>query len=224
MCGRFYTDSSVTVEVLREIAREVERRNREDNARFGEISPTNIVEVIARDEDGSLFVEPMGWGYTVMHRDDRTGAWSPRNVFNAKSETVATLKSFADSIKQGRRCVIPARYYYEWYYKDGKGAGKKGTKKAMVEADTDHLIMAGIWREEEHIFFGERVKIKRFTILTRPPAPGIAYVHDRMPLILSADQAREWLADHVDIDSIVNSAVEDIAVKDVAADKVSIKE
>lgn len=49
-----------------------------------------------------------------------------------------------------------------------------------------------------------------FTILTRAPAPQIAFIHDRMPVILPRGVVRDWLNPDYHSEELLNSAVLDV--------------
>ena len=148
----------------------------------GEIFPTDIVPVIANGREGGSartggFVRPgrprtfaMRWGYTLS---------GSRRVINARSETAAERPMFLDGMRT-RRLLIPASGYYEWLRHDNKG------QKYAIRPESGRAIyMAGIYRFEA----GTPV----FTILTREPEPSIAFIHDRMPVILPREAAGDWL-------------------------------
>ena len=77
--------------------------------------------------------------------------------------------------------------------------------KYAIRQRSSHMIyMAGLYRIEHGT---EPV----FTILTREPAQNIAFIHDRMPVILSEDATCDWLnlrykADEV-LDTVDNSQI-----------------
>ena len=86
---------------------------------------------------------------------------------------------FKDGLKN-RRCLIPASSYFEWEKRD------KGKIKYDIRPDGNGtLYMAGLYRIE-----GNKAV---FTILTREPAESIAFIHDRMPVILPNDMRNDWL-------------------------------
>ena len=86
---------------------------------------------------------------------------------------------FADGIRQ-RWCLIPAQHYYEWEKTDGKKV-----KYAIEPKGSDGFFLAGIYRMEA----GKPV----FTILTRSAVEGIAFIHERMPVILPNEVTADWL-------------------------------
>jgi len=112
-------------------------------------------------------ITAMQWGFTLPDRK------TP--IINARSETAADKPLFSSSV-QYRRCLLPASGYYEWDQQRNKytiGHGKP-------------FYMAGIFRpEDDHI--------TRFCIMTQTPVPSLAHIHDRMPVILQREAAKEWL-------------------------------
>ena len=99
-------------------------------------------------------------------------------LINARSETAAEKKTFAESLRE-RRAVLPATGFYEW------DAGK-----AKYLFTVDGLAVAylcGLWKLIEGKF--------RFVILTREANETMSPVHDRMPVIVGADGVRPWLTD-----------------------------
>ena len=86
---------------------------------------------------------------------------------------------FADGIRQ-RGCLIPAQHYYEWEKADGRKV-----QYAIELKDSDGFFLAGIDRMEA----GKPV----FTVLTRNAAENIAFIHERMPVILPNEVTADWL-------------------------------
>ena len=161
----------------------------------GEIFPTDIVPVVANGREGGSartggFVRPgrprafaMRWGYTLN---------GSRRVINARSETAAERPMFLDGMRT-RRLLIPASGYYEWLRHD-----KKGQKYAIRPDAGGSFYMAGIYRFE--------VGTPVFTILTREPDPSIAFIHDRMPVILPHEAAGDWLNLRYDARDVLRAA------------------
>ena len=107
----------------------------------------------------------MKWGYSGYGN----------TVINARSETAFEKPMFRKSMQE-RRCLLPASGYYEW--RRTPSGGKSKQKYALYRAGQPTIFMAGLWREEQ----GERLPV--FVILTKAAGPGIADIHDRMPVIL----------------------------------------
>lgn len=169
MCGRYYIAEDDAAEELRQIIETVNRRN--PNAKTsGEICPGNTVPVLANSPSLQPGAYAMHWGYTLP---------DGKLLFNARSETAAEKAIFKDGMTQ-RRCLIPATCYFEWEHR-----GKDKIKYAIAPAGSNMIYLAGIYRKE-----GNRAAC---TILTREPAESIAFIHNRMPVILPSEVIGDWL-------------------------------
>ena len=164
MCGRYYI-----AEELRQIIEAVNRRN-PDAKTGGEIRPGDTVPVLANSPSLQPGAYAMRWGYTLP---------DGKLLFNARSETAVEKAIFKDGMAQ-RRCLIPATCYFEWEHR-----GKEKIKYAIAPQNSNMIYLAGIYRKE-----GNRAAC---TILTREPAESIAFIHNRMPVILPAEAIGDWL-------------------------------
>lgn len=99
---------------------------------------------------------------------------------NARVETAPEKPSFRDSWKH-RRCLIPSSGYYEWQQYARK------QPYFIRPADARILMYAGIW---DH---NEKLGLTSYCILTQPAQAPIAHLHDRMPVMLSAELLHDWL-------------------------------
>ena len=143
----------------------------------------------SRKQDVQPFA--MRWGYAFPNG---------RPIINARSETAAQKPMFKDGMRQ-RRCVIPASHYFEW---ERRGAAR--TKYAIRPARADTLYLAGIYHLENH----DGVIVPVFTILTRDAAPCIAFIHPRMPVLLPADAAPDWLNPGYNAEEVIAAALTDM--------------
>ena len=166
MCGRYFIDPGDSRE-LRDIVAAIGRSGEE--VKLGEIFPTNKAPILY-GRNGLLAPQAAVWGFP------RYGGKGV--IINARAETAPEKRTFRESLFT-RRCVVPTTGFYEW---DGSKQ-----KYLFRLPDTNTLYLAGIYNE----FSGER----RFTILTGAANDTIADVHDRMPVILSADDKETWLRD-----------------------------
>lgn len=108
---------------------------------------------------------------------------------NARSETVFEKSSFKEAYKQ-RRCLIPLNGYFEWE----KDAQKKKSKAHfIVSASGDYFVFAGIYESWYDNSLNET--ILTCALLTTEPNEKISNLHDRMPVVLEADQWDLWLDD-----------------------------
>ena len=141
----------------------------------GEIRPTDICVAVAPDKNGKRAAFPMVWGYTGKQS----------YLFNARVESADRKPMWKESLER-RRCIIPASWYYEWQHltaPDGKV--KTGDKYMIQPKGSSTTLMAGIYRIEDGF--------PHFAILTREPGEELRFIHDRMPVILDAQDAAEWI-------------------------------
>lgn len=131
----------------------------------GEIRPTDQALVIDA-RNGGPGGRLLSWGLSVE--------WSARPLINARAETIGEKKTFQPLLDN--RCLVPATAYFEWR----KSGGAK-LKNRIAPADGGVLAFAGLSDGE------------RFTVITCPPASGIAHIHDRMPAILARAAEERWI-------------------------------
>ena len=182
MCGRFYVPEDGSIQMIRAIVERLEHRN--VKVKTGDVFPGDMAAVVASNRQLQPQPFAMEWGH---HLPDG------KRIIDARSETAAQKAMFADGIRQ-RRCLIPAQHYYEWE----KANGRK-VKYAIEPKGSDGFFLAGIYRMEG----GKLV----FAILTRDAAEGIAFIHERMPVILPNEAAEDWLNPKYHGNDILKTAV-----------------
>lgn len=116
-------------------------------------------------------------------------------LINARAESALQKKTYRDSVLN-RRCVIPAKGFYEW--------NSSKEKFAFESAESPVLFLAGCfnWFESERDLSeiqtsgtaASQVE-ERFVILTTEARGRAAQIHERMPLLLRADEIRAWIFD-----------------------------
>ena len=166
MCGRYYVDDE-TAREIEKLVRELDRKLQIE--RTGDIRPSQRVAVI-RGENKHLMADCMAWGFP---RFDGKGL-----LINARAESATERKTFRDSV-QHRRCIIPAKGFYEW--------DKSKEKFSYERYDAPLLFMAGCYNKYQDQ--------ERFVILTTEANPSVSPVHDRMPLILEPEELEDWVLD-----------------------------
>jgi putative SOS response-associated peptidase YedK len=169
MCGRFISPSESDIErYWHLVPGEAYRQS------FN-VAPSQDVWVIRHDSQGIRTVAPLRWGFRPV--------WAKREWINARAETVFDTRAFAAAAKSNR-CIVPAIGWYEW-------SGEKPARQPHVL----HLdgfkpfAFAGIYTARESDSGWER----SFAILTRRATDAIATIHDRMPVVLTAEQQARWL-------------------------------
>ncbi len=185
MCGRYYIADNDTAEELLQIIEEVNRKKTPEGLKTsGEIFPTDIVPVLANSRQQNVQPFAMRWGYSFP-------SGSP--IINARSETAATKPMFKDGMAQ-RRCLIPASNYFEW-----EKRGREKIKYAIKPTGSTTIYMAGIYR----IVGG----MPEFSILTREPAQSIAFIHNRMPVILPREAQTDWFNPRFRAEDVLQAAM-----------------
>ncbi|MEM7740229.1 MAG: SOS response-associated peptidase [Pseudomonadota bacterium] len=115
------------------------------------------------------------------------------STFNAKSETVTTLRSFKDAWAQGQRAVLPVDGFYEW-----PRPKRPSTPPFYVTAsDGARLQLAALWST----WFNPLTKQieETFAVLTCPPNADMASVpHHRSPVVIADDETETWLTSSPD--------------------------
>ena len=175
MCGRYYVDDE-TAREIEKLVRELDRKLKIE--RTGDVLPSQNAMIIKR-EGNHLAAEQMAWGFP---RFDGKGL-----LINARAESATERKTFRDSV-QHRRCIIPAKGFYEW--------DKSKEKFSYERYDAPILFMAGCYNKYQDQ--------ERFVILTTEANPSVSPVHDRMPLILEPEELKDWVLDDKATEYLLN--------------------
>ncbi|CUX28436.1 SOS response-associated peptidase [Clostridium sp. C105KSO13] len=184
MCGRYYVDDETAKEIER-IIRNLDNRL-ESVPKYGEIYPTNNVMVLLA-ENGNTILCNMIWGFPQYNQKGV--------IINARAETVLEKRSFADSAKH-RRCLIPAKGFFEW--------DRNKNKISFERPDNKVMLMAGIW----NMFNVD----KRCTIITTTANGSVSPVHSRMPLILEQDEAEIWMEDDKGTEFLLHKSPKELSI------------
>ncbi|MGQ0813242.1 MAG: SOS response-associated peptidase [Gemmatimonadota bacterium] len=153
------------------------------------IAPTQ--DLLAIVNDGSRQRAGwMRWGLVPPWADEPSIG---TRMINARSETIDAKSAFREAFER-RRCLVVADGYYEWRHVGG-------IKIPMRIHLADHRLFAfaGLWERWSRRGAEPLVTC---AIMTTSPAPSIAYIHDRMPVILSAENRMRWLERDADPESL----------------------
>ena len=188
MCCRYYIEpSDEFAEIIDEASESVLNTIMSEGlghslVTHGEVRPTDIAPVVAPNRNGMRTAFPMVWGFVLPSLT--------YPLFNARVETAASKPTFRDSWIR-RRCAIPTSHYYEWehHLDPTSGRTKTGDRYAIRPSGSRSSWLAGLYRFENR----NGITMPVFTILTREPAEGIRFIHNRMPVILSPDDVEEWV-------------------------------
>ena len=142
------------------------------------ISPGQNVNIILSYKLENYLLES-NWGYTFINSNTQ----NKQMVINSRIETINSKLLFKDSFLK-RKCVIPANGYFEWSQKEGE------KKPYFIKLGDGELIyFAGVWRKEKYNDDKRRV----FSIITKSANKKINEIHDRMPVVLNANNAQDYL-------------------------------
>lgn len=117
-------------------------------------------------------------------------------MINARAESLTTKPSFKYALHH-QRCLVPADGYYEWL----QTSGIKTPYRIQVK-NQSVFAFAGLWENWTSSPPSKPETIYSFTIITVPPVPAIARLHNRMPLILHPHQYAIWLSNDSNINLI----------------------
>eukprot|EP01129_Flabellula_baltica_P002591 TRINITY_DN1239_c0_g1_i3.p1 TRINITY_DN1239_c0_g1~~TRINITY_DN1239_c0_g1_i3.p1 ORF type:complete len:273 (-),score=56.32 TRINITY_DN1239_c0_g1_i3:11-829(-) len=130
-----------------------------------------------------------------VRTDCQVRSWFDKKTtkhFNARSETVKS-KSLYSSLLSGNRCIVIADGYYEWHT-DGQGNRQPyfiTSLKHEGQSEDSFIRLAGLYDKWVDKETGET--LYSYTIITRRASHEIDYIHERMPTILTEEQAEIWL-------------------------------
>lgn len=179
----------------------------------GEISPSDMVPVIARDKRGTVRAFPMVWGFAPQ-ANGKFGLKSSAPLFNARVETASEKPSFSEAWTS-HRCVIPASYFFEWGPPPVDPDGpvqltRAGKARYIIQPKGASVTwMAGLYRMEQD---GD-LTYPTFTVLTRDSTGDMKTVHDRMPVMLPATLIDTWTDPNKNPSWISKSAITRLMVE-----------
>ena len=174
MCGRYTLKTPLSVLTERF---DIEEAPSSVTASYN-IAPTQQVATVL-SENGKRKLEMLRWGLIPSWADDPEIG---NRVINARAETVAEKPSYRRAFKRSR-CLILADGFYEWQKTD---SGKQPFHIRM--RDGSPFAFAGLWESWDK---GE--EIRSCTIITTEANDLVGEVHNRMPVILHAEDYEMWL-------------------------------
>ena len=153
-------------------------------------APTDLLLTVRHNpKTGERALDLLRWGL-VPHwaADPKSGA----SLANARAETVASKPSFRDAFAR-RRCIVPVDGFYEWHRPEsGPKQPYAFAHPANDAGERPPLALAGLWEA----WRGADGSILRTLSLVTTTANGVmAPVHDRMPVILAAEDWPVWLGE-----------------------------
>lgn len=179
MCGRFvlYDDE----EMLAGAFSLDPRWFRGVPARYNIAPGTAILGIVQPSPDGTRETRLFKWGL-VPHwaKDPAIG----NRMINARAESVHEKPAYRGPFKY-RRCLVPARGFFEWTQEGGKRR-----PHYIHPTDGKPFAMAALWDEWSS---PDGSPLETCSILTTEARGPIAALHHRMPVILQPGQYPTWL-------------------------------
>ena len=177
MCGRFaqYQSRDVYFDALG-IAESDYVHDSEPIGRYNVAPGTNVLLLSERDQQ--IHMDPVYWGYGPEW-------WDKQPLINARGETAASSRMFKPLWEHGR-AVVPADGWYEW-----KRSGDKKQPFFIYQKNHEPMFFAAIGKAPFDTQHGH----EGFLIVTAASNKGMVDIHDRRPLVLSADAVAEWLSE-----------------------------
>ena len=151
------------------------------------IAPGGYLPAVLTDAvTGQRVVQPVKWGLVPSFTPANATKLDHFRMFNARSETCGTLPSFRALVNK-RRAVCLVDGYYEWI------ADALGEKQPFFVRRTDGhpLKLAAIYDAWQSSRTGEE-PLLTLAILTTAASPALAWLHDRLPVVLSDADALAW--------------------------------
>jgi len=179
MCGRF-TLAFAGFDPAQLRARFHLDERLEIRPRFNVAPGDDVLAVIERPD-----AQPQGtllrWGLVPHWASD------PRDVavktINARAETVAERPAYRDAFAR-KRCLIVADGFYEW---------SGGTPHHITREDGEPFAFAGLWASWRPRDADDVEPLRSCSIVTTAAAGAVRALHDRMPVILGAEDEARWL-------------------------------
>lgn len=187
MCGRYVSPREAEIERFYRY----DRRSPQPFSERYNVAPTTLVPIIYQAEDGAKVLDAARWGLVPHWWKD---AKPPTRTISARSEDAAGKPMWRHSFAHCR-CLMPSKGWYEWRKLEAvdKTTGEVRTVKRpyyFCHASEPVFAFAGLLasRRQE-----DESTLVSCALLTQPASPGTAYVHDRMPVVLSPEDLDKWL-------------------------------
>ena len=179
MCGR-YASTRGRQELID--AFDVERDAAEEFEPDFNVAPTKPAPVVLTREVRELHIAR--WGLVPSWAKDTSIGG---RLINARVETAHEKPAFRRAFA-GRRCLLPADGYYEWY--TPAGGGKQPF--FIRPGDGGVLAMAGLYEVWRPV--GTDAEwLLTCTVITTGASDDVKWIHDRMPMIVRPDRFGAWL-------------------------------
>jgi putative SOS response-associated peptidase YedK len=154
------------------------------------IPPTQPMLTV-RSAEGHRELRLVRWGLIPWWAKPDEAKKIGSRCIQARAETVPRTAAFRDAFKR-HRCLVVVDGFFEWKtLPDGKRVPYLARKSQRTP-----FAIAGLWDTWRPAPDEER--IESCTVVTTKAAGQIRDLHDRMPLVLTADEWNTWLSGTTD--------------------------
>lgn len=170
MCGRYFVEGeALSAEAFDGYAAYLESMPGGMTPGEADLRPGDEAPALCASGDG-MRLDRMRWGFALP---------DGRRIINARVETMEQKPMFRNLAKE-QRCALPATRYYEWRRSD--------RQRFRIALESTRLFyLAGLYR------IG--TEGREFVVLTQPPTPRLARIHNRMPVLLGSRHVLEgWFS------------------------------
>jgi putative SOS response-associated peptidase YedK len=217
VCGRFLSLSDPGL--LAERFRVDEVRTEALPPRWNVAPTLDVYSVIERD--GTRRLGTLRWGFVPHWTERLRGARTP---INARIETVATSRMFADAFAK-RRCLLPADGFYEWQVRED------GSKQPfhLHAPDGGPFAFGGIWtvwRDPAAVADAgadEVTPLFSTAIVTTAATGPLRDIHERVPLIVPERLWADWLTADADDAPHLEAAVRALGPPTLVAEPITTR-
>lgn len=176
MCNQFHIPNLATIQKYLKSDLDLPLATPDFKADSENVFPKGIAPVLLFKDD-KLQLKQKSWGFT--------SPFDPKKViFNARIERFYETKpSMWDKSFEKERCIIISDYFFETSKETYLGKnGKTYRQKYRFDNPNQPLTMiAGIYKKDQ------------FSMVTTAPNSIMAPIHNRMPLIITPNELRQWL-------------------------------
>ena len=121
-------------------------------------------------------------------------------MINARIESIHQRRAFRGALKR-RRCLIPTTGFYEW-----RRVGKSRIPHRIEAVDLPIFAFAGLWERWQP---AGQAPIDSVTLVTTRAVAPLAFIHQRMPVLLSPDRFDQWMMPRIQPKEAVQSWLKD---------------
>lgn len=209
MCGRF-TSLTPPDELARLFETEPPSPEVAEHRPDHNVAPTTRVLGVAVDRQGVRRLGRFQWGLVPSWAKDASGS---ARLINARSESIFDKPSFRHLVPH-RRCLVPMDGFYEWRTVHETPPPPRAPKEPVyiTRRDGRPIAAAGIWSSWR--VDDSSPWLHTCCLVTTAANTTIAAVHDRMPVVLEADDWGSWLdpanSDRLELETLMRPADEDV--------------